>query len=152
MNEKAAISAGLGGVIAHGLNSMAFVCQMMTSWLGKDGRLKSVDVQFRGMVRPGDIVTSKGKVVRKYEEGGQKWVDVDIVQETLTEVAKGKITQFEDVGIEWEESAKNGWLRNGDQLTYEVVKQERGEDKKNRIEFRIYRKQRSILGKATASF
>ncbi|MBI4361788.1 MAG: MaoC family dehydratase N-terminal domain-containing protein [Euryarchaeota archaeon] len=149
MDEKMGVAMGLGGVIQHGLRSMAFVSQMLTDWAGSPHALKKIDVQFRGMVRPGDTVTSTAKITRKYQANQQKLVDVDILQEARSPVGKGTITQFEGVQVEWEEAAFRGWLKGGDTLIYEPVKEEKGADKKNRIEFKLYRTQNSILGKAT---
>ncbi len=39
MDERAGVAAGLGGVIQHGLRSMAFVSQMLTDWAGAPERL-----------------------------------------------------------------------------------------------------------------
>jgi len=157
MNEKAAEGAGLGGVIAHGLYNMALVCHMMTNWIGKDGKLKRIDVQFRGMVRPGDRVTSTGKITKKYVKDGEKCVDIDIVQEAKTPVASGTILQFEKVDAATTEAMTRQWLKGGDNLLFEVTKEcstEIEKDgkklKRKAMDYKIWRVQSSILGSATA--
>lgn len=121
MDEKAAVMAGLGGVIQHGLRSMAFVSQMLTDWAGAPERLKKIDVQFRAMVRPGDVVTSMGKITRKYQADGQKLVDVELLQEARTPVGKGS-------GSPW--PAGTRWV-------YKVTKEEKTPDKKKIVYFSL---------------
>ena len=60
--------AGLGGVIAHGMLIMGFVGQAITTWIPHDG-LKKFSVRFRGMTRPGDVITVSGKVTDKNADG-----------------------------------------------------------------------------------
>ncbi|MEM3085923.1 MAG: MaoC/PaaZ C-terminal domain-containing protein [Halobacteria archaeon] len=121
MDEKAGVMAGLGGVIQHGLRSMAFMSQMLTDWAGAPDRLKKIDVQFRAMVRPGDVVTSTGKITRKYQANGQKLVDVDLLQEARTPVGKGS-------GSAWPA---------GTRLVYKVVKEEKTPEKKKIVDFSL---------------
>ncbi len=64
-DKDAAIKAGLGGVIAHGLMSLAFLGEMMTDWLKDPSALKVLRGRFSRMVRPGDTITAKGIVIEK---------------------------------------------------------------------------------------
>lgn len=73
-------STGLPGVIAHGLLKMAFLGQFLTAWMG-EGDLKKFSVQYRGMDFPGDVITVHGKITRKYEDGGDRLVDLDVWSE-----------------------------------------------------------------------
>ena len=68
LDESFARSAGLPGVIAHGMLTMAFANQMVTDWLGDRSRLKRLQGRFAGMVLPGDEVTCTGTVASKDEE------------------------------------------------------------------------------------
>jgi acyl dehydratase len=65
LDESFARSAGLPGVIAHGMLTMAFANQMVTDWLGNRSLLKSLHGRFAGMVVPGDAVTCSGTVASK---------------------------------------------------------------------------------------
>lgn len=59
-------AVGLGGIILHGLCTMAFVSQMNIDWLGGDpSRLKKLKVRFVSPVKPEDTITIEGKVVGK---------------------------------------------------------------------------------------
>jgi acyl dehydratase len=67
LDESFARSAGLPGVIAHGMLTMAFANQMVTDWLGDRSLLKRLQGRFAGMVVPGDDVTCTGTVASKDE-------------------------------------------------------------------------------------
>jgi acyl dehydratase len=73
LDESFARSAGLPGVIAHGMLTMAFANQMVTDWLGDRSLLKSLHGRFAGMVVPGDDVTCSGTVASK-DEGARRVV------------------------------------------------------------------------------
>ncbi len=66
--EKHAREAGLEGTIAHGMLIMGMLGQMISSWAGI-GNVVKYGASFKGMTRPGDILTARGEVTRKVEEG-----------------------------------------------------------------------------------
>ena len=80
--------AGLEGVIAHGMLTMAFVGQLATSWAWPENDLLSLTTRFRAMTLPGDQITCAGTVTRKYEEDGKRLLDVAIEAKN----AKGEVT------------------------------------------------------------
>ena len=67
VDDSFARSAGLPGVIAHGMLTMAFANQMVTDWLGDRSMLKRLQGRFGAMVLPGDQVTCSGSVTSKDE-------------------------------------------------------------------------------------
>ena len=69
---------GLPGVIIHGALKNAFLAQLMTDWIGEQGALRKLGCQYRGMDVPGDTLTCKGVVTKKYQESGKLLVDCDI--------------------------------------------------------------------------
>lgn len=78
LDDEAAKKAGLkNGVIAHGMLSMGFLGQLMTDWIG-DGELKKLSVNFRGMVNLGDVLTCRGKVVKKFKDGEAGLVECEL--------------------------------------------------------------------------
>jgi acyl dehydratase len=95
---KIAAAAGLRGVIQHGLFSMAWLIKTLTNWISSNGKLKKIDVQFRSMVRPNDIVHSKARFVKKFQENGQKCVDLALVQEAWSLLCRG-VAQVSDKTI-----------------------------------------------------
>ncbi len=71
-------SNGLEGPILHGDLKSAFLAQLMTDWIGENGTLKKLASQYRGMDVPGDTLTCKGTVTRKYVQDGLHMVDCQI--------------------------------------------------------------------------
>lgn len=59
-------SAGLGGVIAHGMMIMGFVGQAIGQWFPvKD--LAKFSVRFKAMTRPGEKITVQGRIIDEKE-------------------------------------------------------------------------------------
>ena len=73
-----AVSTGLEGVIVHGALKNAFLGQVVTDWIGESGALKRLTVSYRGMDVPGDTLTCRGRVARKYVKDGEHLVDCDL--------------------------------------------------------------------------
>lgn len=65
-----AATTPFGGTIAHGMLLLAYLSEMMTAAFGRawlaGGRLK---VRFKGVARPGDRLTVRGRVERVRDEG-----------------------------------------------------------------------------------
>lgn len=59
--------------------------RLMTDWVGDEGFLRKFKMQMRRMNRPGDVMTLKGKVVRKYVEDGNRLVDCEVWAENTRE-------------------------------------------------------------------
>lgn len=72
--DEYAKEAGLNGVIAHGMLVMGILGQMVSSWAGIKN-IKKYSVNFKAITKPGDILTAKGSVSRKYETEEGKFVD-----------------------------------------------------------------------------
>ena len=73
-----AVDTGLSGVIIHGALKNAFLGQLVTDWIGETGRLTELAVRYRGMDVPGDTLTCKGRVTRKYVQDGEHRVACEI--------------------------------------------------------------------------
>ena len=78
MDDEHARSAGLPGVIMHGMLSMAFLAQFVTDWLRDVEACQKLEVRFVGIVRPGDTLTCQGKVTDKVVRDGQTVVECEI--------------------------------------------------------------------------
>ncbi|USK61721.1 MaoC/PaaZ C-terminal domain-containing protein [Peribacillus asahii] len=63
-------SAGLGGVIAHGMLVKGFVGQAISQWFSTKDLVK-FSTRFRAMTRPGEKITVQGSVV---EETENRWI------------------------------------------------------------------------------
>jgi 3-hydroxybutyryl-CoA dehydratase len=77
-----AFAAGtfFGGTIAHGMLLLAYLSEMLTAAFGRTwlsgGRLK---VRFKGVARPGDTLTVRGRVERVQDEGRRVLAAVECV-------------------------------------------------------------------------
>lgn len=83
-----AVGTGLSDIIVHGALKNAFLGQLVHDWVGRNGKIQKYGCSYRGMDYPNQDITAKGIVRRKYEEGGQKLVDLEI----WTEQANGNKT------------------------------------------------------------
>jgi acyl dehydratase len=54
-----------------------FVAKCLTDFVGPEN-LRRYKVRFATRVWPGDTITCKGKVMRKYEEGGEARIDGEV--------------------------------------------------------------------------
>ena len=68
-------------VIVQGPLYGAFVVQLVTDWIGDEGFLKRISYSNRGRGIPGDVLTCKGKVTKKYEQDGQHFVECEVWEE-----------------------------------------------------------------------
>jgi len=79
-----AFAAGtfFGGTIAHGMLLLAYLSEMLTAAFGRawlsGGRLK---VRFKGVARPGDTLTVRGRVERVQDEGWRLFMAVECVNQ-----------------------------------------------------------------------
>ena len=73
-DQEYARSTGLPGVILHGLLKAGFLAQLVTSWAGKQARLKTFEVSYRGLDLPGRPCRCRGVV--KSVDGATAELDV----------------------------------------------------------------------------
>ena len=71
-------STGLKGIIVHGALKHAFLGQLVHDLVGNEGRIKQFGCSYRGMDYPTEDIVCRGIVTRKYEENGEKLVDLEI--------------------------------------------------------------------------
>lgn len=72
----------------------ALCAKMLTNWIGVDGRLKKLGYNVRVMGFPGDTLICRGKVTRKYSDGGANLADCELWMENqhAEKVAGGSAT------------------------------------------------------------
>ncbi len=98
-DDSFAASQGVGKPIIHGALKRQWLVQLMTDWMGEEGTLKKFSCQYRAMDWPRAMETTgeckegetwwcKGKVTKKYVEGGEHYVDCEI----WVENGKGEVT------------------------------------------------------------
>ena len=87
--EDFATYLGVGKPIVHGLLKRAWLVNLMTDWIGQDGKLKKLSCRYRGMDYPrkmkgfdephdGETWWCKGKVTKKFIENENHLVECEI--------------------------------------------------------------------------
>ena len=69
-DQTFAEKAGLPTVFSHGMLNAGFVSKCVTDYVGREN-LRKFKVRFATRVWPGDTITCKGTVTKKYEDGRQ---------------------------------------------------------------------------------
>src|SRR5213595_1797597 len=75
---EVARAAGNPSVFGHGMLTAAFVGKCVTDYVGSEN-LRRFKVRFATRVWPGDSITCKGKVTKKYEHNGEKRIDGEVL-------------------------------------------------------------------------
>lgn len=83
-------SAGLGGVIAHGMMIMGFVGQAIGQWFDVND-LAKFSVRFKAMTRPGEKISVHGRVVDEIEN---RWI---CEAEALNDESEVKVKAFFEI-------------------------------------------------------
>ena len=78
MDADYAKSIGQPDVFGMGNLRLAYLHNLLRSWVGEEGDIKRVGCQYRALNFRGDILTAHGKVTRKYKEGGHCLIDLDV--------------------------------------------------------------------------
>ena len=84
----------LADIIVHGALKGMLVGRLLDEWTGDDGRIVSWNVSYRGMDPARKDLRIWGKVTKKYDEGGEGRVDlnVGVTQPDGTETTPGSAT------------------------------------------------------------
>jgi acyl dehydratase len=77
-DKEFALGNNLPGLIVHGALKSAWLGQLLSDWVGEGGTIKNYGCSYRGMDVPGDTLTCKGTVTKKYTEGDENLVDCEI--------------------------------------------------------------------------
>ena len=84
-DEDFAKGAGFPSVFSVGMLQAGILGTYATDWLGA-ANIRNFNMQFREQVWPGDHLVCTGKVARRYEDGGERKVDIDLL---VTRVESG---------------------------------------------------------------
>ena len=87
-DEAKAQAAGLPSVFGHGMFSMGLLGKALTDYVGV-GNLRLYKVRFTKQTWPGEKLTTKVKVAKKYDEHGEHRVDLDC--ELVNENGEAKV-------------------------------------------------------------
>lgn len=69
LDEIYARSAGLPGIIAHGMLQMGLLAEAVSDWAGGPDRIRGLRCRFAAIAVPGDTLRFGGKVVGVSESG-----------------------------------------------------------------------------------
>jgi acyl dehydratase len=86
-NDEYARDSGFPSVFSQGMLQGGILASYVTDWLGAEN-VRRFRVQFREQVWPGDVLECSATVIRRYEEGGETRVDLE-VQCTRAHTADG---------------------------------------------------------------
>ena len=78
----------LGSIIIHGRFKYASLGELVSNWLGHNGRVRKISCQYRGMDLPDKELICRGVVSRRWEEKGEKLAELSV----WTEDEEGKKT------------------------------------------------------------
>jgi acyl dehydratase len=76
-----AVEEGHPGVLVQAHLHGAFLAQLVTDWIGPQGRIRSIGWLNRARAIPSDILTCSGTVVRKFMEDAVALVELDLVEQ-----------------------------------------------------------------------
>lgn len=88
-DEEFAKNSPLKGIIAHGMLSMGFITQYVEESIGNPLLIKELTVQFRAVVRPGDVVTIE--VVEESTEQDVTNLKLEVKNQENSIVLKGEV-------------------------------------------------------------
>ncbi len=77
-DKDTATAQGFKDVIVQGRLKSALLAQAVTDWIGDKGQVRKLTCNNRGADYPGDEFIVKGKVTRKYQEGGENRVEIEV--------------------------------------------------------------------------
>src|ERR1700694_4624690 len=75
-DEVQAQSAGLPSVFGHGMFTMGMLGKALTDYVGA-GSLRTYKVRFTKQTWPGETLTARVRVAKKYDEEGEHRVDLE---------------------------------------------------------------------------
>ena len=75
-DEIAATGAGLPSVFGHGMFTMGMLGKALTDYVGV-GSLRTYKVRFTKQTWPGETLTARIRVAKKYDEDGEHRVDLE---------------------------------------------------------------------------
>lgn len=81
-DPEIARASGFPDLVANSSLRVAFLAQLLTDWVMPEGTVERLGCEHRGLVLRGDPVTSRGRVTRKYLEGGNAYLECEIWNET----------------------------------------------------------------------
>ena len=88
-DEVKAQESGLPSVFGHGMFTAGMLASALTDFVGV-GNLKTYRVRFTKQTWPGEVLTTKVRIASKYEEHGERLVDLEC--EVVNQDGEAKIS------------------------------------------------------------
>lgn len=76
-DEPFAKAAGYPAPLAVGMFQAGVLNTWATNWLGPEN-VRRTRIRWKEQVWPGDVLTCSGKVLKKYQENGARWVELEL--------------------------------------------------------------------------
>lgn len=94
MDDEAGQAAGYPTAFGMGNLQWSYLHDLLRGVIGDTGRIVSVSCQFRAPNTKGQTVTAKGQVTAVREEGGERFIDLEVWTEEQTgaKLAPGSAT------------------------------------------------------------
>ena len=96
-DETFAKGTGLKDIIVHGALKGAFLGQLLHDWAGDEGRIKKYACSYRGMDYANQEIVCRGVITKKYRDGDEHIVELDIWTETGPAADDGRAKNPEGV-------------------------------------------------------
>jgi acyl dehydratase len=77
-DEVFAKAAGYQAPLAIGMLQAGILANWAAAWLGAEN-VRSTRIRWKEQVWPGDVLTFNGRIARKFEEGGERKVEAELV-------------------------------------------------------------------------
>lgn len=92
MDDEAGKMAGQAGAFGMGNLRWSYLLNALRDWIGDEGTIRELGVQFRAINNKGDVLTTKAVVTEKKQEGGENLVllDVDVINQNDEKTTPGK--------------------------------------------------------------
>ncbi len=106
MDDAAGINAGFPGAIGMGNLSCSYLHNALRSWLGEQGRICRVSVQYRQPNNRGSVLTTRGKIISathgpaRCEVQIELWMEDDAGRVLMNGEALVEVTGVEVIGLE----------------------------------------------------
>jgi acyl dehydratase len=75
-DELAAHAAGLPSVFGHGMFTAGFLARAVTDYVGV-GNLRTYKIRFTKQTWPGEVLTTRVTVTKRYDEGSEHRIDLE---------------------------------------------------------------------------
>ena len=121
VDEPYSMNAGFPGLFAPGMLPMAFIGQLLSSWLRR-GHVRKLSARFIKLVWPGDELTCRGRIADLRKEHSACYADVELWAENQ----KGELVLRGHATCELYEAPATGTAGDGGGLLFALQQSQQG--------------------------